>query len=232
VNHLLIDRGPPIRRCLLGAVVFLVPTAFAYPFTNDPYNTPKLGVLIVGTSAAAALRLYEALWGRPLASLRPLFLSGVAMAAPLMLAWPTSPYRDFATLGEYSRWQGLVPTLVLIGFSLLVAEAFAGRPRTLAWLLASSGAVVGAYGFVQMLGLDPLMFFEFGGVSVATSTLGNTNFTGAFSPSRCRRRCFCGFVPGRGPSERPGSASPSSSLRASFSRPVRGPGPPASVGPP
>jgi hypothetical protein len=123
VNHLLIDRGPPIRRCLLGAVVFLVPTAFAYPFTNDPYNTPKLGVLIVGTSAAAALRLYEALWGRPLASLRPLLLPGVAMAAPLMLAWPASPYRDFATLGEYSRWQGLVPTLVLIGFSLLVAEA-------------------------------------------------------------------------------------------------------------
>jgi hypothetical protein len=52
VNHLLIDRGPPIRRCLLGAVVFLVPTAFAYPFTN--YD-PDWGVLFTPKEAAALI---------------------------------------------------------------------------------------------------------------------------------------------------------------------------------
>lgn len=154
-------------------VVFLPPTA-------DPFNLPKLVALTIGVACALAIRVVEALHGRPWKDPRALAVPAALLAIPLALAWALSPYRGWALLGLHARFQGLIPYLVVIVFGGLVAEAFRGRVRELALAVVWAGAIMGGYSVVQAIGADPFNWSLYGAPTEAVSTTGNPNFTGGF----------------------------------------------------
>ncbi len=172
--------APVARRAVLLGVIAGVPLIFLR-FPNDPFNVPKLALLFAGTGVAAAIRLIEILQGRGADGLKRLWFPAVVVAIPLLLAWAFGPYRYWSLFGEYGRFQGLIPYLVVIVFGILVADAFAGRARQVAWALTIAGSVAGGYAVLQYIGLDPFRWAQqFGGETTQTSTLGNPNFTGGF----------------------------------------------------
>ncbi len=163
---------------LLGAAG--VPVLFLRS-TNDPFNLPKLALLLSVVGVAAAALAIEALQGRRFPALAIMRAPALALAIPLLIATALSPYRWWSLLGEYQRFQGLIPHLLVIALGLLVAASFPGEARTPAHWFSLAGAIAGGYSVLQYLGVD---LFEWGaqvggGVEV-TSTLGNTNFSGGF----------------------------------------------------
>ena len=174
----LIERA---QRVVLLAICLGGPLFFLKGFL-DPYNVPKLALLYLGTGIAAALMLARwAAGGDPPRLPRRMLIPAAALVVPLTIAWAFSPYRQWALTGEYPRFQGLIPYVVAGLFLVVLYDAFHADPLPLAWSLAASGAVVGLYGLVQMLGLDP---FPFEGVAEVgqgpPSTIGHSNFTGGF----------------------------------------------------
>ena len=180
VASFLLYRAPEIRRTLLRALVFGVPVFFLR-FTNDPFTLPKLSLLIALAGAVAGLRLAEMAIGRGFRVSVVIFVPVAAAGVPLLVAWIFGPYKYWSLLGEYGRFQGLVPYLLLGAFAVLAAEAFTGRIRDLAWPLVAGGAVAGGYALIQFIGIDPLAWAQqFGGAATQTSTIGNPNFYGGF----------------------------------------------------
>lgn len=174
--NFVLERAPFIRRAILLAMTFLVPVLFLPGVTYDPVNVPKLGILVFGTAVAAASLIAEVILGRRLDGARRLLLPAVLLTLPLFVSWLASPYRAWALFGQYERFQGLVPYVVIAVFGLLLAESFAGRTTPLLWVLAAAGGAVGGYTLIQMLGLDPFNELEV----VNSSTLGHTNYVGGF----------------------------------------------------
>ena len=176
----MLQRGPDLRRAILLALVFLMPV-LVWRGANDQVNLPKLGVLMLGVSIVLGLRVVELLQGADVSGLRRLLVPALAFVVPLAIGWLFSPYKSWALFGFYSRWQGLIPYVVIALFGIALADAFGGRVRALAWALVTSAAIVGAYALVQRFGLDPLDWFRPGGdPNEAVTTLGNPNFTGGF----------------------------------------------------
>ena len=171
--------APAVRRGILWACVAAVPVVFIR-ITSDPFNVPKLVLLIVGLSVALALRVLETLQRRPLPRIDVLALPAALMLMPLTASWALSPYRGWAVFGLQGRFQGLVPYLLVILLGMLVADAFRGRAGELAFAFAWAGAIVGGYAVLQTLGLDPFEWSLFGAPTKAISTTGNPNFTGGF----------------------------------------------------
>lgn len=176
MKYWLLTKAPEVRRRMLLGIIFLVPLAF-HRSTLDQMNVPKLTVLIIGVSLVAALRVIELIQGTDGSDLRRLWIPGGAMATALTVTWLLSPYRGWALFGAYERLQGLIPYLVIITLGVLVADAFGGRVAPVAWTLVASAALVGAYGVLQVLRLDPITWTRPG---VAVSTVANPNFTGGF----------------------------------------------------
>lgn len=179
VRRFLIEGSPSTRRVILSGLVIAVP-AFFLRTTNDPFNVPKLSLLIVGVAIVAVLRSAELLQG---ASARTLGLLAVpigCLGAPLVISWLASPYKSWALMGMYPRAQGLIPYLIALAFGALLADAFAGRGGELALAFGWGGAVVGGYTVIQAIGLDPFDWALTGAADYATSTTGNSNFTGGF----------------------------------------------------
>lgn len=146
--------------------------------TNDPVNVPKLCLLAIGTAIASLVWLIK-VWDedrRPAAALL-LVPPAAALLVPLTISWIFSPYHSWSAVGHYPRFLGLIPYLLVIVFALLVAEIFRGRVMILVKALVWAAAVVAIYGLLQVLQLDPLEWTTQG---VASSTLGNPNFTGGF----------------------------------------------------
>ncbi|MGH2808040.1 MAG: O-antigen ligase family protein [Actinomycetota bacterium] len=147
----------------------------------DPINVPKLALLMAGLSVVVALRIAEVLQGEPTDGLRRLVIPAAAIVTPLILAWLFSSYKGWSLFGQYPRFTGLVPYLVVVLFGVMLADAFGGRALQIAWALLIAGAIAGAYALIQFVRLDPLDWTVRGAeTDVVASTLGNSNFVGAF----------------------------------------------------
>lgn len=177
----LLQRSAGVRRLILLTVVVGFPLIVAPGLTFDEYNVPKLTLLGIGIGLAAALRLAEDAMGRSRDHLWRLALPAAALTLPLVLAWTFSPFKGWALLGEYSRFQGVLPYLAFALFGILLTDAFVGRSNLLAWAIATSAGIAGLYAFTQFIGMDPLPWTTPRPVgSYPTTTIGNTNFSGAF----------------------------------------------------
>lgn len=176
----LLEDGPRFRRSVLLGLTVGVPVFFLRT-GSDPFNVPKLALLFVGVSVVTAVRVLELLQGAPRDGLARLRVPALALALPLLVSWLVSPYRGWALFGNFARFQGLLPYLIVILLGVLVADAFGSRPSPLLWALSIAGAVVGGYACIQWLGADPFEW-SLGSVraSQTISTLGNPNFTGGF----------------------------------------------------
>jgi O-antigen ligase/tetratricopeptide (TPR) repeat protein len=169
-----------IRRVSVLVAVAGVPLLFTR-FSQDPFNLPKLALLIAAVTVAAAALAVELLQGVRFPGLSEMRLPALALAVPLLIATIASPYRWWSLLGEYQRFQGLIPHLLVIAVGVLVAVTFVGEARTPAHWLVLAGAVAGGYSVLQYFGIDLFDWGQqFGGEVEVTSTLGNTNFSGGF----------------------------------------------------
>lgn len=168
------------RRAATLVGVAGVPVIFLR-FTNDPFNIPKLALLLAAVAVGLTALFIELLQGRRFPALREMALPALALVGPLMIATALSPYRWWALFGEYQRFQGLIPHLLAIGLGVLVAVTFAGdAERPVRWLTVA-GAIAGGYSVAQYFGIDVFQWAQqFGGEVAVTSTLGNTNFSGGF----------------------------------------------------
>ena len=179
MRDFLFERSPEVRRVTLFAMVAGVPVFFLR-IANDPFNVPKLAILIVGIGVVGSLRAAELLQGVSRRGLSLLLVPALAIVGPLALSWAFSSYRAFALIGHYGRFQGLVPYLAIVVFGILVADAFRDEPIRLAKAVVWSGAIVGLYAVIQVVGLDPFQWDVRGITNPAISTIGNPNFTGGF----------------------------------------------------
>ena len=165
------------RRIVLLGVVAGVPLVVAWEVTNQPFAVPKLALLAVGTATAAGLRAAEALLGTSPRRLRILALPAALAAVPALVAWVAGDYRSWSLWGAYGRYEGLLPTLLVVLAGVLLADAFAPNFRPVAWTFAGAAAGVALFGILQSLGLDP---FDGTYVEYVPSTIGHSNFVGGF----------------------------------------------------
>lgn len=172
-------RSPGVRRALLGTLVAALPVTFLWRVTNDPFNVPKLALLFGLTSLAAAVRALEAMCGRGGSPpLRRMAGVGALVLVPVAVSWVFTPLKGWALLGQYTRFEGLLPVLALVVTGALVAEAFAGRSLALAWTFVGSVSVSALYGLAQSVGFDP---FEVPVLDYTGSTVGDSNFFGGLA---------------------------------------------------
>lgn len=177
------ERGPKARRILLGATIVVLPATMLPRAVLDPINTPKIALLMLVVGLVTGIRLVEGAAGTGFAALRNAAVPVTASAVPLAIAWVFSDHRAWELFGLYPRYLGLVPYLLTAALTLLVADAFAGRPWSVAWCLAGGGALVGFYSLIQAAGVDPFVWSvetSVRGIPRTGSTLGNPNFSGAF----------------------------------------------------
>lgn len=179
MRELIIERGPAARRVVLLVAVVGLPTFFLR-VTNDPFNIPKLALLITCVAVAGGIRLIEITQGRSWRGVERLAMPAALLAVPLVGSWLLSPHRSWALIGQVSRLEGLVPYLLTILLGLLLVDAFSGHSVELALGLAWAGAIVAGYAIIQVIGLDPFRWSLFGAPTDAVSTTGNPNFTGGF----------------------------------------------------
>lgn len=177
----ILDTASSLRRWILLVLVAGVPLFFLR-FTNDPFEVPKLGFLTAGVALAVGLRTIEWIQGsRSKPSIQPALVAASFILVPLSLAWAFGPYRYWSLMGEYRRFQGLLPYLVVIILGVLVTEEFGDRLRDLCWAFVLGGGVVAAYALAQFVGIDPFDWRTVaGGETTRTSTVGNPNFTGGY----------------------------------------------------
>lgn len=156
-----------------------LPLAFFGRLEDEPFDVTKLALLLAGVSGALGIHLVQAAAGRRARGLRQVALPALVLTLPLSISWLFSPYQEWAILGTYSRFNGLLPYVAFAVLGLLLVDAFWDRPETLAWALAITGGVVGAYALVQALGLDPLWRPGMdAGSPFPPSTIGHYNFVG------------------------------------------------------
>lgn len=175
-----IERLAAFRRGVLLFIAAGIPLAYLPGLTLDPYNLPKTSLLLIGTALAGVLKVLEIALGGSARGLRRALVPALGLGLPLLIAWLASPYHDWEVWGAYRRLQGLAPSLVVIVFGVLLCDAVRGKggAKALAWTLASSGGLVGAYAMVQMFGFDP--FLDIIPSDYVPSTVGYSNFVGGF----------------------------------------------------
>lgn len=155
--------------------------AFFLRTGSDPFNVPKLALLISAVSLALGIRVVEILQGARVETMQRLLVPASAIAVPLTVSWVFTDYKYWSLFGLFARFQGLIPYLLVVLLGLLIADAFAGRPEELGWAFVVGAAIAGAYSVIQALGLDPFRWQLAGRRTTQTlSTLGNPNFTGGF----------------------------------------------------
>jgi O-antigen ligase len=165
---------------LIGTAVG-VPVVFFGTHDDLPFNITKLSLLVAGVSCALGLHIVQVSLGHRTRGLKDIWLPAAALTVPLLLSWTASPYKEWALFGQFSRFNGLLPYAAFSILGVLLVDAFCDRRERLAWGLAIVGGVVGAYAFVQSVGLDPL--WQPGtdaGTPFPPSTIGHYNFAGGF----------------------------------------------------
>ena len=165
------------RRSILLITVACVPLIMLPDYTLDPFNVPKLALLLVGTGLALLSRAVRfTLRPEAIAATR-LRTPVLALFVPLLLSWAlASPYKGWALWGEYERFGGLIPQIVFAGFALLVLDTFKDRHQEVLSALILAGATIGAYTVLQRFELDPFVWSG----SQNGATLGNPNYSGSF----------------------------------------------------
>lgn len=180
MRDLLLEHGPRVRRGILLVLTAGVPLFFLR-ITHDAFGVPKLGLLMMGLSLVVGLRVIEMLQGASWKGLERLAVPGLVFSVPLLLSWVLAPHKYWSLFGWYPRFLGLIPYIAVVVFGVLVADAFAGRAKNIAWTFAITGTVVGFYGMLQVIGADPFGWNTAGGgSSFAISTFGNSNFVGTY----------------------------------------------------
>lgn len=166
-------------RALLVGTLTLLPLSYAKGLLNDIYNTPKLSLVMVVVALAGSTRVALTILGEPSDGLRRLWIPAGAMTGAFFLAWLFSAYRDWSLFGSYVRFEGLIPYLSVIIFGLLLADAFAGRPRPPTIALALGGAAAGAVALFQMV-FTGFQVGRGGADNLVSSTIGHPNFAGGY----------------------------------------------------
>jgi tetratricopeptide (TPR) repeat protein len=179
VGTFLIENGPIWRRWLLAGGIIVIPLTVVRPL-NDAINVPKLALLMMLVAIVLSIRLVELAQGVPRSSLVLAVRPALYLVVPVIVSWLFSPFKAWGLYGEYARFQGLIPYLLVALFGVLVADAFAGAPRVLAWALSIVGAFVGGLGLLQVWNLDPFPGYTLSPVPGAVGTMGNPNFAGGF----------------------------------------------------
>ena len=163
--------------------VCAIPLIFAPGVFLDPFNIPKLtalGLLLGLGLSAIGTRLILRSGNGTNAPRTGLVVPAALFIGPVLISWLLSPTPRETLIGRYQNLQGLLPSLAIVGFALLLVFVGA-KAKSIIQCLALSGTLVAAYGFCQSMGFDPLRLVYEGSHSVApTSTLGNTNFSGGF----------------------------------------------------
>ena len=132
-------------------------------------------------AVVVAVRIAELLRGGPRGGFSFLLYPTAFVLLPLTIAWAAGPYKEWSLFGEFGRFQGLVPYLLVAVFGVLISDAFASRPEPIAWALVVAGTGVAGYALVQFAGLDPFDWYQQGErYEFTTSTLGNSNYVGGF----------------------------------------------------
>lgn len=170
------------RRALLLALVVMVPLLVVYNNgLRDPFNTPKVALLIWGVTIVVAIRGAEIVVGARLAGLTRLMVPALCFSIPFFVAWLASPDQAFALWGwSYGRYQGLLPYLLVVAVGVFLADGFVGRAHQIVWSFGVAGSLVSIYAIAQFLGfaLPGGLGGDFGFPSIAMT--GNSLFTGSF----------------------------------------------------
>ena len=169
------------ERVTLWATTFLFPLLVLPGITYDEFKVPKVTLLLLGVGIAGSARL--ARMGRKVFTEfdgRMMAVAGLLLV-PLTISWTFSDLKEWALMGQYFRYQGLLPYALFALYGVLVSAAFKGRARTIAWALVLSGAATGIYSLIQAFHLDPLFpVSTTGGFQPTFSSVGNSNFSGAW----------------------------------------------------
>jgi O-antigen ligase len=145
----------------------------------DPVNVPKLLLLTTGAGVllGAFWKNFQVLLSQ---AYRPLFLISCWFVLSFLLVAALSPQSLFRSIvGAWGRNNGLFHYISLLILFLALATQKSKLPginaiKTLSFL--GFGSVV--YGFLQILGRDPIKWENQGNKLILT--LGNSNFSGAF----------------------------------------------------
>lgn len=168
-----------VERWLLLLTVAVLPVVYTPGLLTDPYNMPKLTLLISVVCLTLSLRISAGLLGVPWSGLRILLLPAALLSLAFVASWLGSDYRSWSLLGLYLRYAGLIPYLAVIMFGLLAADAFAGRGERLLYALLTGAVVVAGFGIFQMVFMGSRLATQ-SGTTYIISTLGHSNFLGGY----------------------------------------------------
>jgi len=166
------------RFTVLGLVV-LTTVVFWTP-APDAFGLPKATVLWIGTLALIALGAARVLWERTIRLPRsPWAIAVAALVVAVVVTTLASPTLALSVVGEYNRYTGLLSYVSFAIVGLVVIRTFdVDEAALLLRVLTVLLGVVGAYGLLQVLDLDP---YEFGVEDIGTvGTMGNANIFAGF----------------------------------------------------
>ena len=162
----------------ISMVTAVICTLWFYPSTLDPFNIPKLAVLVVGAAAliGALGGFFKGWWSRKESSLVgsvSLFIVGLTAAG---LAADQNMYRTI--WGAWARNDGWLAYASLAIVMLAVAIAFRGVGVKLGmYVLIGIGVCEVIYSTMQTFGADPVEWNN--GYNAIIGTVGNPNFASA-----------------------------------------------------
>jgi putative inorganic carbon (HCO3(-)) transporter len=169
------------QRGIVTGVVLLAGLAIWKPLP-DPFMLPKVTAVVLGAVALLGLAGVRALRaGRVTLPAGPALWISSGFVVALVLATVTADNVLLALVGNHRRYGGLMSYLSYVVIFLVTVRLFAtssARPVVRALLAALAG--VTAYGLLQLAGLDPVTWVTRRGDRTIFSTLGNTNFAGAY----------------------------------------------------
>jgi tetratricopeptide (TPR) repeat protein len=163
---------------LLGSGALMVPGQYL----TEPFMLPKITFMTACALALVGLWLARTVHLRRTAV--PLSAATGAVAALLVLLVATTVLSDrpwTSLVGYFSRYTGLwsyLVHLVALVAALRLVDLRYGRTLLRTGVVALT--VVTGYGLVQAAGLDPVDYVD-SGLPMAFSTMGNTNFGGAWA---------------------------------------------------
>lgn len=92
-----------------------------------------------------------------------------------------SPFKKTALWGSFYRYEGFVSILIYVVFFIISSQYFKVNKKSINLLLIV-GSIMGIYGVLQVLGIDPIQDWMFDGniTKVAYGTIGNRNFFSSY----------------------------------------------------
>jgi O-antigen ligase len=180
-------------------------TLWFYPSTLDPFNIPKLAVLLIGAAVLIGLLggYAKAWWSRRESSLVGtvgLFVLGLTAAA---IASDQNLYRTL--WGAWARNDGWLAYVSLAVVLLAVAVAFRGGvARYGLYTLTFVGLCEVIYATLQTFGRDPVSWNS--GYNPIIGTVGNPNFASALLGISAVAMCWVALEPSHDLSLRIGNA--------------------------